>query len=68
MSALSHEPVSTYEQALWWLIKNVPEPEMLSMISGRVSFSLPLQLVADVFWVTHSQMRAHLKKLWGEFH
>lgn len=68
MSVPDCNPVSTYEQALWWLIQNVPEPEMKAVLYDKAPLPLVVRLVCDTFWITPNQTRLHLKKLWGEFH
>lgn len=65
--AADRAPVSTYEQAIWWLIGEwVNHPDFL-----RDDGPLPPEgrLACDMFWVTERQLRADVIKRWREmFH
>ncbi|MCF8486991.1 MAG: hypothetical protein K9G71_17465 [Rhodobacteraceae bacterium] len=66
MSIPDVNPVSTYEQSLWWMIQNLPEPEVEAVINGLDPMPPIFRLVSDTYWVTPRNLRVHLKKLWGE--
>ncbi|MCB5410301.1 hypothetical protein [Pseudogemmobacter faecipullorum] len=57
------EPVSDYWSAIWRLV-----PYLDSLGWTEVD-DLPFaaELVCDIFWVTHAELRADLKKARGSF-
>lgn len=60
-------PVSTYEQAVWWLVCH--SRAVSDFIENSLSLDdMPLEavLVCDLFWVTREQLRVRLCKAFRE--
>lgn len=55
----SRPPVSTYEQAIWWLVQHLPNDQLDFGING---LPLAAHLVADMFWTTHAQVARDFAK------
>lgn len=58
------EPVSTYEQAVWWLVGEwINNPAFLD--DGE---PLPAEgrFACEMFWVSQAQLRKDVRKAWGE--
>lgn len=57
----SRPPVSTFDQALWWLIGHSPAVVEFIETNGSLD-QMPLEavLVCDLFWVTKDQLRLKL--------
>lgn len=52
------EPVSTYREALGWLIKYAP-------VAPDLPLNLAARLVCDLFWISEKHLRRDLAKLSG---
>lgn len=63
----SRPPVSTFEQAIWWLVGH--SQACADFISDHQTIDrMPLEavLVCDMFWVTKEQLRAKLVRAFRE--
>lgn len=58
------QPVSTYEQALWWLIQEWVDN--LDVLQGQVDLPPEGRLVSEIFWVSHDTLRKDLRKCWTQ--
>lgn len=62
---MCYEPqsVDSYDQALWWLVKNLPEDQLHDVINGDVMEQpLVVRFVADMFWKNIRIVRRDLGK------
>lgn len=65
--AVDREPISTYEQALWWLIGEwINHPDFLA---DDAALPPEGRLACEIFWVSEAQLKADIKRRWREmFH
>lgn len=60
----NRQPVSTYEQALWWLVSEWVDN--FDVIKGDAELPPEGRLVCDIFWVTGDVLRRDLRRCWSE--
>lgn len=58
------EPVSTYEDACWWLIQEWVDN--FDVIKGDSGLPPEGRLVAQIFWVSEQELRRDLRRMWAE--
>lgn len=59
--ARSREPVSTFEQACWWLISNsLATVDFLEHSRSLDDMPIEAVLVTDLFWCSREQLRVEL--------